>query len=153
MVRRDGALQVAGVVTWGGETLGRRVRRRAGRTSPSACWPHLALRDRRAAGTLAPYAERRVRVRRTGKVRRCVIGAWHPGHPRFTVRWFRRDGSERRFLPGTRPHAHGPLRPDRLHRDRPHGRRLGRGGVLQRAVTADAPAADRLGVVHRAVGR
>ena len=100
MVRRDGALQVAGVVTWGGETLGRACG--AGPADASErVLAHLALVTGAPPRTLAPYAERRVRVRRTGAVRRCVIGAWHPGNPRFTVRWFRRNGFERTFLPGT----------------------------------------------------
>jgi secreted trypsin-like serine protease len=100
MVRRDGVLQVAGVVTWGGETLVRTC----GEGLPDAServLAHLALVTGAPPRTLAPYAERRVRVRRTGNVRRCVIGAWHPGTPRFTVRWFRRTGSGRTFLPGT----------------------------------------------------
>ncbi len=100
MVRRDGALQVVGVVTWGGETLGRDCGEGPADASERVL-AHLALVTGAPPRTLAPYAERRVRVRRTGYVRRCVIGAWHPGKPRFTVRWFRTDGPDRRFLPGT----------------------------------------------------
>ena len=70
-------------------------------TPPSASSPHLALVTGTPPRRLAPYAERRVRVRRSGKVRRCVIGAWHPGTPRFSVRWFRVAGPERRFISGT----------------------------------------------------
>ena len=39
MVQRDGAWAVAGVVTWGGETYGPRLRRGPARTSPSASTP------------------------------------------------------------------------------------------------------------------
>lgn len=100
MVRRDGVLQIAGVVTWGGETLGRDCGEGPADASERVL-AHLALVTGAPPRTLAPYAERRVRVRRTGKVRRCVIGAWHPGKPRFTVRWFRRDQFRVRYLPGT----------------------------------------------------
>jgi secreted trypsin-like serine protease len=101
LVRRDGVLQVAGVVTWGGETLGRDCGEGPADASERVL-AHLALVTGTAPRTLAPYAERRVRVRRSGKVRRCVIGAWHPGKPRFSVRWWRRDGAQRRFISGTR---------------------------------------------------
>ena len=119
MVRRDGALQVAGVVTWGGETQGRPCGEGPADVSERVL-AHLALVTGAPPGTLAPYA-RRVRVRRPAG-RRCVIGAWHPGSPGSPS-----AGSggrpERRFLPGHRPHADGQLRPDRLHRDCPHGGR------------------------------
>jgi hypothetical protein len=62
--------------------------------------PHLALLTGAPPRTLAPYAERRVRVRRSGRVRRCVIGTWHPAGARFSVRWFRRDGEETTPLGG-----------------------------------------------------
>jgi hypothetical protein len=100
MVRRDGVLQVAGVVTWGGETLGRECGEGPADASERVL-PHLALVTGPPPRRLAPYAEHRVRVRRSGKVRRCVIGAWHPGTPRFSVRWFRVVGPERRLISGT----------------------------------------------------
>ena len=76
MVHRNGAWAVAGVVTWGGETYGHDcgegLRRRLGTCRRAS----LALdRDsRRVPRTQSA----RVRVRRSGKVRRCVIGRWHP---------------------------------------------------------------------------
>ena len=73
---------------------------RAPPTSPSARSAHLALLTGALPSAPAPYAERRVRVRRSGATRRCVIGAWSPSSARFTVRWFRRDGLRRQFLPG-----------------------------------------------------
>ncbi|WP_028063468.1 S1 family peptidase [Solirubrobacter soli] len=90
MVMRDGNWAVAGVVTWGGETYGRDC----GEGLPDVSEridAHTALLT--ATGAFAPYAERRVRVRRSGEVRRCVIGAWHPTAT-FKVRWWRRSGTE-----------------------------------------------------------
>jgi hypothetical protein len=100
MVRRDGALRLAAVVTWGGETLGRACGEGPADVSERVL-PHAALVTGAAPRRLAPYAERRVRVRRSGALRRCVIGRWHPGTPRFTVRWFRRDGLRKFYLQGT----------------------------------------------------
>ena len=77
MVQRDGAWAVAGVVTWGGETYGRDC----GEGLPDVSErvdAHAALLN--ATGAFAPYAERRVRVRRTGRTRRCVAGTWHPSN-------------------------------------------------------------------------
>lgn len=97
MVQRGGAWALAGVVTWGGETYGKDC----GEGMPDVSErvdPHrdLLIRD----GPVAPWAERRVRVRRTGKVRRCVIGAWHPGGVTYKVRWWRRDGEKLTKLSG-----------------------------------------------------
>jgi hypothetical protein len=92
--------QVAGVVTWGGETLLRACGEGPADVSERVL-PHLALLTGAPPRKLAPYAERRVRVRRSGTVRRCVIGKWHPAGARFTVRWFRDDGRETTALPGT----------------------------------------------------
>jgi hypothetical protein len=94
MVQRDGAWALAGVVTWGGETQGRDC----GEGLPDVSErvdAHTALLG--ATGPVAPWAERRVRVRRSGAVRRCVIGRWHPAGARFTVRWWRERGA---FLKG-----------------------------------------------------
>jgi hypothetical protein len=85
---------VAGVVTWGGETQGRDC----GEGLPDVSERVDAHRELlRATGAVAPWAERRVRVRRTGAVRRCVIGRWHPGAATFRVRWWRQG----------KPHAEG----------------------------------------------
>jgi secreted trypsin-like serine protease len=86
MVQRNGAWAVAGVVTWGGETQGRDC----GEGLPDVSErvdAHAALLG--ATGAFAPYAERRVRVRRSGKTRRCVIGTWHGTGIKFKVRWYR----------------------------------------------------------------
>jgi secreted trypsin-like serine protease len=98
MVQRDGAWAVAGVVTWGGETYGRGC----GEGLPDVSErvdAHAALLT--ATGAFAPYAERRVRVRRTGNVRRCVIGAWHPAKATVKVRWWRQNGAKRTDLKGS----------------------------------------------------
>ena len=86
MVQRAGAWAVAGVVTWGGETYGRDC----GEGLPDVSErvdAHAALLN--AGGALAPFAERRVRVRRTGRTRRCVAGTWHPSNARLRFRWYR----------------------------------------------------------------
>ncbi len=88
MVQRDGVWALAAVVTWGGETQGREC----GEGLPDVSErldAHAALLT--ASGAVAPWAERRVRVRRAGAVRRCVIGRWHPAGVRFTVRWWKGD--------------------------------------------------------------
>ena len=98
MVQRNGAWAVAGVVTWGGETYGRDC----GEGLPDVSErvdAHAALLT--ATGPFAPYAERRVRVRRTGNVRRCVIGAWHPAKATVKVRWWRQNGAKRTDLKGS----------------------------------------------------
>ena len=87
---RDGAAQ---------RRLGGRGRRHLGRRDLRARLrrgPARRLRARRrphrvltATGAYAPYAERRVRVRRTGKTRRCVLGTWNGKDTTFKVRWYR----------------------------------------------------------------
>lgn len=85
MVQRGGAWALAGVVTWGGETYGKDC----GEGMPDVSERVDAHRDLLTrTGPVAPWTERRVRVRRSGKVRRCVIGTWHPAGARFTVRWW-----------------------------------------------------------------
>ena len=97
LVTRGGAPAVAGVVTWGGETHGRAC----GEGLPDVServGAHVDLLTR--SGAVAPWAERRVRVRRSGAVRRCVIGRWHPAGATFKVRWWRRTGTARTDLAG-----------------------------------------------------
>src|SRR5690606_6017002 len=62
---------------------------------------HTALLTGPLPRAAAPYSDRRVRVRRSGAVRRCLLGRWTPAKAAFTVRWFRRDGARKRYLPGT----------------------------------------------------
>jgi hypothetical protein len=99
MVRRNGAWAVAGVVTWGGETQGRDCGEGLPDVSERVA-AHRALLT--AATTPAPWAERRVRVRREGTLLRCAIGTWHPATATFAVRWWKRTGDfgVRRLVPG-----------------------------------------------------
>jgi hypothetical protein len=111
MVMRSGAWAVAGVVTWGGETHGRDC----GEGLPDVServGAHLSLLTAHPSA-FAPWAQRRVRVRRSGDVRRCVIGAWRPSTAKFKVRWWRRGKS------GTLTYLPGGGRTRRL--DRPAG--------------------------------
>ena len=125
MVQRNGVWALAGVVTWGGETQGRDC----GEGLPDVSErvdAHAALPT--ATGTVAPWAERRVRVRRAGKVRRCVIGTWHPSSAKFKVRWWR-EGEPRtedgRVYAGKRVYLKGGGRTRTVHK-----------GVVGCAVTA-----------------
>jgi trypsin len=98
MVQRDGAWAVAGVVTWGGETYGRGC----GEGLPDVSErvdAHTALLT--ATGTVAPYAARRVRVRRSGSIRSCVVGTWRPSNATTTIRWWRGMGGARIYLKGS----------------------------------------------------
>ena len=69
-----------------------------------------------------------MRVRRSGAVRRCVIGRWHPAAARFTVRWWKGD---RRAAEGRREDTARDVRPRRLLGHRPHARWLGGRALLQ----------------------
>ena len=107
MVQRNGSWALAGLVTWGGETQGRDC----GEGLPDVSERIAAHADLLTkTGAVAPWAERRVRVRRSGKVRRCVIGKWHPASAKFTVRWWREappttEGQE--IVPGKRTYLKG----------------------------------------------
>ena len=81
MVQRDGALQVAGVVSWGGETE-RRVCGEGPADVSERVLPHLALLTGSAPKRFAPYAVRAPRV----KSGRCDRGRWLPAGTRVTVR-------------------------------------------------------------------
>lgn len=88
LVRRGGVLAAVGVVTWGGETQGRAC----GEGLPDVAervLPHLGQLLGAAPKRLSPVADRRVRVRRSGATRTCVIGSWTPSGARFRVRWWR----------------------------------------------------------------
>ncbi|MDA0182361.1 serine protease [Solirubrobacter phytolaccae] len=111
LVQRGGGWALAGVVTWGGETYGLDC----GEGMPDVSErvdAHRALLS--GDGPVAPWAERRVRVRRTGKVRRCVVGTWHPASATFKVSWWR-EGKPRTeqtpegtaILPGKRTYLKG----------------------------------------------
>jgi hypothetical protein len=100
MVRRDGILQAVGVVTWGGETLGRVCGEGPADVSERV-FAHLAFLTGPLPQAVAPYSDKRVRVRRVGSIRRCMLGRWRPAGVKLTVRWFRRDGARKRYLPGT----------------------------------------------------
>ena len=99
LVRRGGDLVIAGVVSWGGETQGRDcggglpdVAERVDR--------HLRLLRSRPKA-VAPWALRRVRVRRRGHTLRCVAGAWRPASATLHVRWYRGSANHNTTVPGT----------------------------------------------------
>lgn len=84
-----GGWAVAGVVAWGGETRGRDCGEGLPDVSERVA-PHAALVTGALPRAFAPWASRRVRVRRVAGGRlRCVIGAWRPAGARFTVSWWR----------------------------------------------------------------
>jgi hypothetical protein len=89
VVQRNGAPAVAGVVSWGNETRGGDCG--DGQPDVSArVATHASLLTGAAPSALAPYALRRVRVRRAGDTLRCVIGDWKPSGATFSIRWWRR---------------------------------------------------------------
>ncbi|WP_445151409.1 S1 family peptidase [Baekduia sp. Peel2402] len=100
-VQRDGHPAVAGVVSWGGETQGRDC----GEGLPDVATrvdAYMSLITGAAPAQLAPYAHRRVRVRRTGGTLRCVVGDWTPSSATFSIRWWTRSTSGRvTTVPGT----------------------------------------------------
>jgi len=107
MVQRNGGWAVAGLVTWGGETRGRDCGEGLPDVSERVA-AHAGLLTQ--AGALAPWSERRVRVRRSGKVRRCVIGQWHPASAKVTVRWWREEPptvNGQQIIPGKRTYLKG----------------------------------------------
>ena len=82
MVRRDGVLQVAGVVSWGGETE-RRLCGEGPADVSARVLPHLALLTGPAPKRFAPYAVRAPRVTASG---RCDRGRWLPAQAKLTGR-------------------------------------------------------------------
>src|SRR6185436_14128843 len=99
LVRREGDLVIAGVVSWGGETRGRDC---------GGGLPDVAERVDRHLGLLrsrpkavAPWALRRVRVRRRGPTLRCVVGHWRPASATLHVRWYRGSADHNTTVPGT----------------------------------------------------
>jgi hypothetical protein len=109
VVAREDELQLVAVVTWGDETKGFDCE---GGGFADVGERLLAHPDLLGAGALpaAPFAQRRVRVRTSGDIARCVIGEWGGAKATFRVRWFRagrlriRNGEvtlgRDRFLPG-----------------------------------------------------
>jgi hypothetical protein len=102
LVQRGGAPAVAGVVSWGNETRGGDC----GDGQPDVA-TRVSTYAAQIAGAAparpAPYALRRVRVRRSGDTLRCVIGDWRPSGATFAVRWWRRDRAGRlATVPGAR---------------------------------------------------
>ena len=91
LVQRDGRPVIAGLVTWGGETQGRDCGEGLPDVSESVAAKAAFLA--RLPTAVAPWAQRRVRVRRSGRLRRCVIGRWSPGRVAFRVRWYTRGAT------------------------------------------------------------
>jgi hypothetical protein len=106
MVTRDGALLQAGLVTWGGETQGHGCGRGPADVAERTL-PHQALITG-PVPTFAPYPHRRVRVRRSGSTRRCVVGQWSPQAATIGVRWFRRGPTRSRRDPDTGARVYVP---------------------------------------------
>jgi hypothetical protein len=100
MVRRNGGWAVAAVVTWGGETEGRGCGEGLPDVSERVA-PHRALLT--ATTAIAPYAPRRVRVRRGNGTLRCVAGVWKPSSRTLSYRWWRRKGFKLIAVPGRSP--------------------------------------------------
>ena len=88
MVTRDGVLQVAGVVTWGGETLGRECGEGPADVSERLL-PHASLVTGPVPKAAAPYSTSAVRIDRQG---RCHRGSWLPKATTFKIRYFKRGG-------------------------------------------------------------
>jgi len=87
MVRRDGALLVVGVVSWGGETQERDCGEGPADVSERVL-PHLALITGALPARTAPYPTRAVKVTPTG----CDRGRWRPAGTKLSVRSVRRHG-------------------------------------------------------------
>lgn len=87
MVSRDGALQVVGVVSWGGETQERACGEGPADVSERVL-PHLALLTGPLPARTAPYPTRAVRMTSKG----CDRGRWRPAGTKLRVRTARRDG-------------------------------------------------------------
>jgi len=87
LVRRDGVLQVAGVVTWGGETQGKACGEGPADVSERVL-AHQALLTGPPPARLAPYSTGRVAITPTG----CRRGAWRPAGIRFRTSYIRRGG-------------------------------------------------------------
>lgn len=101
LVRGASGWAVAGVVAWGGEVRGRDCGEGLPDVSERVAQHATLLAARALPAAFAPWAERRVRVRRVagGKLR-CVIGTWGPGEASFSVAWWR-AGKRRTPVSGT----------------------------------------------------
>jgi hypothetical protein len=106
LVTRDGALQEAGLVTWGGETQGHGCGFGPADVAERTL-PHLAFITGPRPKAFAPYARQRVRVRRHGPTRTCVIGPWST-RATFSVRWFRQGSYIRKTDPDTKQAEYVP---------------------------------------------
>src|SRR4051812_45165872 len=100
LVRRDGVLQVAGVVTWGGETQRKRCGEGPADVSERVL-AHVPLLTGPVPKSFAPASREGIVVTRRGTLRRCTSAHWAPSNTRVTVRWFRRQGAKKFYLQGT----------------------------------------------------
>ena len=87
MVQRDGALQVVGVVSWGGETQERDCGEGPADVSERVL-PHLAFITGALPARPAPYPTRAVKLTAKG----CDRGRWRPAGAKLSVRIARRNG-------------------------------------------------------------
>src|SRR5262249_38815859 len=88
LVNRDNQLQVAGVVTWGGETLARECAEGPADVSERIL-PHTNLLLGEVPKRFAPYSTRAIKITAN---RKCVGGGWRPTGAKITVRKIRRGG-------------------------------------------------------------
>ena len=86
LVTRDNQPLVAGVVTWGGETLGKECGEGPADVSERTL-PHARLLTGPIPEAFAPYSTSAVRITASGH---CKRGTWRPKTARLTVRYFRR---------------------------------------------------------------
>lgn len=101
IVGRNGTPAIAGVVSWGNETQGRDCGDGLPDVSARVA-TYVALLTGAAPSPLAPYALRRVRVRRSGTTLRCIIGDWKPAGATFSIRWWKRTNTTHlATVPGT----------------------------------------------------
>jgi hypothetical protein len=100
LVRRDGVLQVAGVVTWGGETQRKPCGKGPADVSERVL-AHFALLTGPVPAEFAPVSRGALLVTRHGKLARCGSGHWTPASARVTYRWYRLRGEKRFYLQRT----------------------------------------------------
>ena len=92
--------QLAGVVTWGGETQGKPCGQGPAGVSERVI-PHLGQVLGPEPAQFAPRPLGYANITRRGRVVTCHPRAWIPKRPHFSYRWFRFHGNHRTYLTGT----------------------------------------------------